>query len=365
MSRTGFIATLLGTNRPRSVRRERAAVAFVVAVLGVAASLTLPVPYLVLDPGSVVNTLGEQDGKAVIAVTGVPTYPTTGQVDLVTVRESGQPFGPLTMIWAVRGFLSKSAAVVPHELIYPPQESGQDSLDRNAADWNSAQTKAASAAALQGGLPVGQRPVIVTVSADGPAAGILAHGDIIETVGGVPVSTSTQAVDALRATAPGTVTTIGILRGAEQLTEQVTLGANPKDPSLGYLGVTIQPDLSVPFDVEVSLDGIGGPSAGLSFSLAVLDEITPGDLTQGKHVAATGTISADGVVGPIGGIRQKVAAVEQAGGDVFLIPKDNCAEVAGYVPAGLPVAPVASLAEATTVIGDFAAGRTLPTCPAS
>jgi PDZ domain-containing protein len=112
-------------------------------------------------------------------------------------------------------------------------------------------------------------------------------------------------------------------------------------------------------------EDIGGPSAGLIFSLAVYDTLTPGPLTGGNDVAGTGSIDSDGKVGPIGGIRQKMFGAKDAGADWFLAPEANCSEVVGHVPDGLRVFAVSSFDEALEVvraIGEGEATDGFPSC---
>jgi PDZ domain-containing protein len=121
-----------------------------------------------------------------------------------------------------------------------------------------------------------------------------------------------------------------------------------------------------PFDVEISLEKVGGPSAGLMFSLGIIDTVTPGDLTGGKHIAGTGTISPDGLVGPIGGIEQKLQGARAGGATLFLAPAANCQEVAGRIPDGLQVVRVETLAEARDAVERAGNGQDtsgLPACP--
>jgi len=107
----------------------------------------------------------------------------------------------------------------------------------------------------------------------------------------------------------------------------VTPKASPDDPEKAAVGIQIQPGYDFPFDVSVRLgENIGGPSAGLIFSLGVYDTLTPGSLTGGTDVAGTGTISGSGRVGPIGGIQQKIVAAADAGAKIFLVPPANCAD---------------------------------------
>jgi PDZ domain-containing protein len=95
------------------------------------------------------------------------------------------------------------------------------------------------------------------------------------------------------------------------------------------VGIVVGPSYEFPFDVSLNIDDrIGGPSAGLIFSLAVYDTLTPGSLTGGTAVAGTGTIAEDGTVGPIGGIQQKIIAAADSGAELFLVPPGNCESAA-------------------------------------
>ncbi|MFC6257098.1 S16 family serine protease, partial [Kocuria oceani] len=131
------------------------------------------------------------------------------------------------------------------------------------------------------------------------------------------------------------------------------------------LGVFLVPDFDFPVDVDFELDEVGGPSAGMMFALGIVDEMTPGSIAGDRHLAGTGTITPEGDVGPIGGIRQKLEGAQQAGAEVFLVPEGNCAEARGHVPAGLTAVSVRTLddaeaaAEAVGEGGDLSA---LPGC---
>jgi PDZ domain-containing protein len=117
-----------------------------------------------------------------------------------------------------------------------------------------------------------------------------------------------------------------------------------------------------PFNVRIRVGDIGGPSAGLMFALGIVDKLTPGNLTGGKFVAGTGEISADGTVGAIGGIQQKMIGARQAGATVFLTPAGNCADTAGAVPQGMRLVRVSTLAGAMSGLKALAAGRSVPSC---
>jgi PDZ domain-containing protein len=98
-------------------------------------------------------------------------------------------------------------------------------------------------------------------------------------------------------------------------------------------------------------------------SLGIIDKLTPGELNGGKFVAGTGTITPDGIVGPIGGIEQKMTGARRAGATLFLAPADNCADVLrGGIPDGLTVARIATLAEAVSAVESYVAGKPVTPC---
>ena len=349
--------------RPRLDRhRLVVAAAAAAAALGVATALTLPVPYVIISPGPVFNTLGEYRGNQVVEITGTATYPTNGELDMTTVRERGGPYGPLTAVEAVVAYVRDQSAVLPRELIFPEDESSQQSKDRSAADFDTAQSNAVAAAMGELGITVSESPLVVSVIADGPSDGILEPEDVILTVAGQSVSTSQAAVDAIRAQPVGTAIPLTVQRDDVVVDVEVVSEPNPTDPAVSYLGVSLQPAYEAPFDITFALDGVGGPSAGLIFSLAIIDQLTPDDLTAGQQIAGTGTISPTGEVGAIGGIKQKMIAAKDSGAVLFLAPQANCDQVAGNEPDGLTVAAVATLDDAMTALADFHAGRPVTQC---
>jgi Lon-like protease len=117
-----------------------------------------------------------------------------------------------------------------------------------------------------------------------------------------------------------------------------------------------------PFTIDFNLANIGGPSAGLMFSLAVVDKLTTGDLNDGKFVAGTGTITGDGEVGSIGGITHKILAAADAGASVFLVPADNCEEAKSAHEDGIELVRVANLGVAVDALKTLSAGGEPPRC---
>ncbi|MDX5310239.1 MAG: PDZ domain-containing protein, partial [Rhodococcus sp. (in: high G+C Gram-positive bacteria)] len=164
------------------------------------------------------------------------------------------------------------------------------------------------------------------------------------------------------AVAPDTPVDIGIVRDGVEQTVAVTVGARPDDPEEGFLGISPEEVPDVPFDVTFNLADVGGPSAGLIFSLAVVDKLSPGELSGGAVVAGTGTIDSDGAVGPIGGITHKLVAASEDGATVFLVPADNCAEARSAAPDGMRLVEVETLEGAIGALGSLAGGGDAPSC---
>lgn len=325
----------------------------------------LPVPFVKLAPGPVFDVIGEVDGTEVIQITGAQTFPTTGELDMTTVRESGGPRGGLTFVDAISSWFNKSDAVVPRELIYPDDISGEEVKTRNAAAFSTSESNSVAAALRFLDLPVQTKIVATAVIVGAPADGVFEPRDEIVSIDGVPVTAPSDVVETVQGSPVGTKFTFEIRRTAENKTLTVVSGENPDAPGKPYLGISVGELYSAEFDINFTLSDVGGPSAGLMFAAGIVDKLNPEDLTGGKHVAGTGTITPEGAVGPIGGIRQKLAGARSAGAELFLVPEQNCAEAQGYIPEGLIVTPVTSLADAVKEINHWVAGIPVTSCPAT
>ncbi len=160
---------------------------------------------------------------------------------------------------------------------------------------------------------------------DSPAAGKLETRDRILTIDGKQVPDASAVSKAVERAGAGTPMRFEVRRDGRTKTVTVVPAKVPGQPGKARVGIVVGEGYRFPFDVAVKIpDRIGGPSAGLIFSLAIYDALTPGSLTGGNDVAGTGTISRDGSVGPIGGIQQKIVAAADAGAKLFLVPPANC-----------------------------------------
>lgn len=337
--------------------------AALVVMLGIA--LTRPVPYVHLSPGPVTDALGESQGTPVVSISGAETYPTDGSLGITTVYEAGAPGSRLTLAKALQGWIDPAVDVIPRDLLFPPDAfDGDDAGDQfqrqGAAQLAESEQSAIAAALTYVGEPVTYEVVVSEVEPGSPSDGVLLPGDTLLEVDGTPVPDYRSVKRVLADVEPGDEVTVTVRRDGDEVTETIVTESNPDVPDRAYLGVLLGVGFSSPVDVELTLGNVGGPSAGLIFSLAVVDLLTPGSLTDGRDIAGTGTISQGGRVGPIGGIVQKMYGAQDEGAEVFLTPRANCGEVSGHIPEGLDVMAVRTLDEAVDALeGDIPA----PRCP--
>lgn len=322
----------------------------------------LPVPYVVTAPGPTFDVLGDSGGRPVVQIVGAPTYPTSGVLDMVTVSQVGGT-SPLAMGEAVLGWLLPSRSVEPKDVRYPPGSEPEREAQIDAAVFEASASSALAATAGYLGRPVGTEVLVSQVEPGSPADGVLESGDIITSVDGRPTRTSADVIGVVSGVSGGSPVAVAYRRDGEPGEAVITSAVRPDGSAGAYLGILLVDNYTSDFTAEVSLDGIGGPSAGLVFSLAMLDEMTPGELLAGAHVAGTGTIDAKGEVGGIGGVEKKAVSVQRSGASLFLVPQANCADLAGRVPAGLTVVPVTTLSDAVDSITAWRAGsKELPVC---
>ena len=336
-------------------------------------AFVLPVPFVKLAPGPTYNVIGEAQGQEVIQITGTETFPVTGTLDMTTVLESGGPRGGLTFVDAIASWLDPADAVVPRELIFPDDVSGEDVRKRQALLFSTSESNAIAAAMTYLGRPVEGQVVVSAVYPETPADGLLLPKDEVVSIDGTDVTEATQVAQAIRSQPIGTsfdivvrrdgVEVDGVMKDDVEQTITLTSEANPDDPSIPFIGIGVGTLFSAGFPIDFTLQDVGGPSAGMMFAAGIVDKLTPDNLVAGRHIAGTGTIEPDGTVGPIGGIRQKLAGARNAGATLFLMPEKHCAEVEGHVPDGLTVVPVGTLTESIEAIQAYVAGEAVKACP--
>lgn len=341
------------------------------ALVGVTVVALVPAPYVIEQPGPVYDTLGDVEisGEQVpmIQIPMEETFPTEGSLDMLTVNVRGNPDSLPNWLEVATAYFDPSRAVVPVEELFPPGYTVEDSNKQGAVDMANSQKDAIAAALTNLGYDVPGTLNVVETQDGGPADGVLLPGDIIVSVNGEVPPDVTALRAQVAANGIDKPADVVIKRdGAEQTVRINPVMSDTDDPA-PIFGIVVGSDYDFPFTVDIQLENVGGPSAGMMFALGIIDKLTPEPLNGGEHVAGTGTITSTGEVGPIGGIRQKMWGAQRAGADWFLAPESNCNEVTGHIPAGLTVFAVNTLDDALTALAAISAGGDtagIPTCPA-
>jgi PDZ domain-containing protein len=319
-------------------------------------SLFVELPYYAIAPGSAL---------AVDKQLQVPkdlNYPPSGRFLLTTV--SLQRVRPLE---AVRGWLDANIDVVPEEQILGPTPS-KNFRQQNVQEMDDSILIAEVVALRKLGYVVNERgagALVNTVASKSPADGKLKPGDVITAVDAKPVQLGTDLIAALATRKFGETVKLKVTTGDQPARiEAIRLGGSNEDKSQcsvdnantgkGCLGIALNTkshEFDRPVKITIDPQGIGGPSAGLAFVLAIMDQLRPGELTGGHKVAVTGTINIDGTVGDVGGVVQKTAAVRRAGAEYFLVPPGEFADATAHAGSKLKVIKVASVDEALSALG--------------
>lgn len=330
--------------------RKRLALALAVLLsVALIAAQVIRLPYLSEGPGPT------HDVFPMIKVSGHATYPPTGHLLLTTVSISSEPLTPLQAFIA---WLDPRQDVLPESDFVAPGGTLQEetTLQRYAMDQSQLDATVVALSKV-GDYPASHLPgAIVESTVDGcDASGKLFSGNVITSINGHAIDDSQQASKLIEATPPGKPIRFTAQAGSQTVT--VSLERTDCGPHGGgaYVGVVLINNF--PFSVSISDAGIGGPSAGMMFSLGLYDLLTPGDLTGGRTIAGTGEIGPDGTVYPIGGVEKKVYAAEKAGASMFLVPKQDYA-AAKATGVSIPLVPVSSFDEALKALSGDTVGDT-------
>ena len=290
------------------------------------AAATEPLPYVTYEPGLTVDVLAENHGQEIIQVQGHKTYRDDGELRMTTVYVS-QPDANVTLAELMHDWISPEDSVYPYKAVYRPDETTEQNRQEGAVEMVSSQDAAVAVALDEMGYDVQPAVEVLSVVDGSPAQGALQVRDIFLEVDGRKVTSTDDVIKAVQSVPPGQQVTFVVRRDGRRVEVPVTPEEKDGKPTIGIqLGTGYQ----FPFKVDVNIDpAIGGPSAGLMFSLGIYDTLTPGSLTHGEVIAGTGTLDGAGRVGPIGGIQQKIVGARDAGAQLFMVPPDNCKDALG------------------------------------
>lgn len=324
------------------------------ALLGTAAALfaafTVQIGHFEFRPGSARPTT-----ELVDVGEGVEVHPPAGEIAFTTV--SLRQSTVASYVWA---WFDDDVEVVADELILgnrSPQENRQFNLQL----MDTSKQDAIRVALLELGYEVPvtiDGVVVVTVQEGSAGEGLVDPGQTVVAIDGEPLDDIDDVSRIMEPKAPGDTVVLSVepAERGDVTDVPVVLGASPDDPEQGLIGIELQPRspaFDFPIDVDIDSGNVGGPSAGLAFTLAVLDVLTPGELTGGLDVAVTGTIDGAGNVGDVGGVRQKTAAAIDQGFDVFLVPSKEFQEAEERAGDALEVIAVDTLADALDALASL------------
>jgi Lon-like protease len=322
-------------------RRRRTTVAVVTAgVLGVAlvAAAFVKVPYVIISPGAATPL------DDVVRVAGAPTYEHRGELLFLTVRVSNND--PNLYRWLVAQ-LDGEVSVEPREDVLGCA-SYAATARLNGLLMQESQDAAKAVALRELGYEVldeSSRVIVLDVQCDGPSNNTLEPGDEIVAIDGQPVTTADEVRPAVQSRTPGDRLTLTIRRAGEQRDVTVRLGRRDGAAFLGIVSQTLVRS-RLPLDVEIDTRRVSGPSAGLAFTLAIIDDLTPGDLTGGSPVAVTGSIGRDGAVGVVGGVGEKAVTAREDGVALMLVPAGEAKVARERVGDDVKIVPVGTIDEA-------------------
>lgn len=329
----------------------------VLVVLLAAAGWFMPVPYVREAPGPTYDTLGAVEGKQVVSISGRKTYPVTGHLNMTTVSVIGGPDNQPSLGQVLTGWADPRVAVVPQELYYPEGTTRKEVEERSAEQFEDSESYGTVAALRHVGVPVTEHVVVSSVEKGRPAVGKLHAGDRIKAIDGTRTPDADAVQKQMSKHKVGDMVRFTVERKKKRVDVSVRTVKAPDDEKRPIVGIILGSDFTYSVKVTIRLQNVGGPSAGLMFSLAVVDRMTAGPLTGGRFVAGTGTMDPAGKVGAIGGITQKMIAAENEGATVFLTPADNCAEASKTRPDGLRLVKVETLDDAVSSLDALRTGR--------
>ncbi|MGO1192559.1 MAG: YlbL family protein [Nesterenkonia sp.] len=333
-----------------SLRRRLQIASGAGALLIGAASLALPSPYMLESPGPTFNTIGEIEDEPVTSVSGTETYDAEGTLALTTIYVTGAPTQTVRVPQAVRGWASGTTDMTPHELVYPTGTTAEEVRQRNTEAMASSQQLSLAAALNHLDVDFEVELFVADFTQGAIEAGtdeLLNAGDRVVEAAGEPV-TGLEGLRTAVNEASGEPIELTVLRDGDQV--DVDVETYQEADGEYYVGILLGNEFEFPVDAEIQLQDVGGPSAGLMFSLGLIDTMTEESLTGGEQWAGTGTVDPDGTVGPIGGAPLKLVGAQGQGAERFLAPQDNCDELEGRLPQGLDVYGVESVDEAVAVV---------------
>ncbi len=312
---------------------------FLFGLLGTA-FWNVELPYLAYSPGQV------SDAADSIVVDGVDVYPPEGELLMLTI------IAPEVNIFEalIAGF-DPAIDLVRREAVRRADETDEEYRNRVLQQMDDSNFRSVAVALEYLGYELVSTEVVINEFVEEvPAQSVLQLGDTIKAVNGLSVTSALEIRPLIEGLEPGDTIDVTVVRNGEESTFEVELAEREDEPGVAMIGVALGELTAPPFPLGISAGDVGGPSAGMMHTLAIIDILTEGELTKGNVVAGTGTIRMDGTIGNIGGVRQKVVAAEAAGADYLLVPEGNYQTALTAPRNTIQIIPVATLTDAITFL---------------
>jgi len=314
------------------------------------AAFLIKSPYVILSPGDPQNILGSS-----ITISGTQVYPTTGKLSVTSVMVT-DPDSYITGFDVLYSWIARDRAVLPRVEVYPEGETTEQSMKMGAQEMADSQLNATAAALKYLGYELSSKLIIGQVNEQSNAFKVLKVGDELLTVDNSRYETQAELASELEQKKPGDQVSVKVLRAGTNIVEQ-QIKLSARDDGSAFIGIGLRNQFDFPFDVKIRLAETGGPSGGLIFALGVIDKLTKEDLIRSRNIAGTGTITQDGLVGPIGGIAEKIIGASKAGVELFFTPIRNCEELGDIdeilnakAQAEMKIVPIATLSQAVSIL---------------
>ena len=300
------------------------------------AAWNIEIPYLAFSPGPV------SDAADAIVAEQVDVYPPEGELLMLTLVSQD-----VNIFEAIIVGIDPTIDLVRRDRVRPPDESDEDYRERVLDQMDDSQQIAITVALDHLGLGMVSTDVFITDLGDGlPAADVLQVGDSVDALNGVPIIELSDLSEALEGLQAGDVIELQITR--EGSVQYVEFELVERQDEIGgpMIGISVRELREPPFPISIDTGVVGGPSAGMMHTLAIIDTLTLGELTKGHVIAGTGTIRTDGSVGNIGGVRQKVVGAEAAGAVYVFVPEGNYEVALTAERESIEIIPIAHVDEA-------------------
>lgn len=306
---------------------------FVAGFLSVVA-WNVELPYLAYSPGPIADA-----ADSVVAEEDVAVYPPEGELLMLTALQQD-----VNVFEAFIAGVDPTIDLIRKQAVRREGETDQEYRRRVLQQMED--SNYLSIVVALDYLGYDKSVVVTEVLEDVPASDLIEPGDVVVSFSGETVTTYEDLPSALEDHAAGDLVDMSVERDGNIVDLTIELAEQEEDPGEPMIGITLRELIDPPLPVEIRAGDVGGPSAGLMHTLAIIDSLTEGELTKGRVIAGTGTIALDGSVGGVGALRQKVPAAEAASAEFMLVPQSNYETALTAERDTIEIVPVSTLQEA-------------------